>query len=346
VQEDLGGERGPTPFNIKITKGNIMVVLADLIQRDQYDREVLRQSLRKSVLYNSGLIVKDPNLRKKMMANVGSTFEFDYFYDLADNEGRISDDSNTLATTDGINTGTDVAVGNYRNRSWGARNITANLSHTGDPMLAIASRVGAYWARQMDYTTLSIVKGILADNTANDGSDMVNDQTGNAVDINMILDTQQTAGDAQDMFGVMICHSAIRTKLKKDGVTDRIYDPATGKFLYEALGGLRLVITDAVDSPSAGNYTSYIIGGGMIGYGEGKPKMAHEVERTAAIGNGAGEETLWERKNFCLHPYGFSFQKAAMASTSPTNAEFEQAANWDRTADRKRIPFAALISSI
>jgi hypothetical protein len=323
-----------------------MVVLADLIQRDQYDREVLRQSLRKSVLWNSGLIVKDANLTKLMKSNIGSTFEFDYFLDLADNEGRISDDSNTLAPTDGINTGIDVAVANYRNRSWGARNITANLSHTGDPMMAIASRVGAYWGRQMDFTTLSIIKGIVADNVANDASDMVNDQSGTAVDINMILDTQQTAGDAQDMFGVMICHSAVRTKLKKDGVTDRIYDPQTGKFLYEALGGLRLVITDAVDSPAAGNYTSYVIGGSMIGHGVGKPKRAHEVEWNAAIGNGAGQETLWERRNFCLHPYGFSFQKAAMASLSPTNAEFEQAANWDRTAERKRIPFAALISGV
>jgi hypothetical protein len=35
-----------------------------------------------------------------------------------------------------------------------------------------------------------------------------------------------------------------------------------------------------------------------------------------------------------------------MASLSPTNAEFEQATNWDRTAERKRIPFAALISGV
>jgi len=323
-----------------------MVVLSDLIQRDQYNREVLRQSLRKSVLWNSGLIVKDAELTRLMKANIGATFEFDYFLDLADNEGRISDDSATMAGTDGITTGTDVAVGNYRNRSWGARNITANLSHTGDPMLAIASRVGAYWARQMDFTSLSIIKGLIADNVANNASDFVNDQTGTTVDINMILDTQQTAGDAQDMFGVMICHSAIRNKLKKDGVTDRIYDDRTGKFLYEALGGLRLVITDAVDSPAAGTYTSYILGGGMIGHGLGTPKKAHEVEWTAAIGNGAGQETLWERRNFCLHPYGFSFTKAAMASTSPTNAEFENAANWTRNVDRKRVPFAALICNV
>lgn len=322
-----------------------MVVLANLIQREQFNREVLRASIRKSVFWQSGLITRDRELERLMKANIGSVFEFDYFNDLADNEGRISDDSNTIAGTDGITTGTDRAVGNYRNRSWGAKHITRNLSHTGDPLMAITGRIGAYWARQMDFTTMSIVKGILADNVANDASDMYEDETGNGITIQMILDTQQTMGDAQDVLGTMICHSAIRNKLKKDGVTDRIYDN-NGKFLYEALGGLRLVVTDSVDSPSAGNYTSYILGGGVIGYGEGKPKQASATETTQATGNGAGQETLWNRKNFSMHPYGFSFLSAAMASTSPTNAEFELEANWDRTEQRKNIKFAALTAHI
>ena len=120
-----------------------MVVLSDLIQRDQYAREVLRASIRKSVFWQSGLIVNDAELTKMMNADIGAVFEFDYFNDLADNEGRISDDSNTIATTDDITTGTDRAVGNYRNRSWGSKNITKNLSATGDPLEAIAGRVGA-----------------------------------------------------------------------------------------------------------------------------------------------------------------------------------------------------------
>ncbi|RKY53931.1 MAG: hypothetical protein DRP93_05810, partial [Candidatus Neomarinimicrobiota bacterium] len=279
-----------------------MVVLADLIQRTQYSREVLLASIRKSVLWQSGIIVPDGELSRLMLAGVGSVFQFDYFLDLTDNEGRISDDSNTSASTDSIGTGTDQAIGNYRNRSWGAKNITANLSQTGDPLVAIAGRVGAYWARQMDFTMISIGNGIIASNVANDASDMVNNQTGVAIDINMILDTQQTAGDFQDYFKVMICHSAVRNKLKQDGVTDKIYDVNTGEFLYEALGGLRLVITDSVPAGTsipggaAGDYLSYVVGGSFLGYGEGAPKRAHEIEYEAATGNGAGQETLWERK--------------------------------------------------
>ena len=326
-----------------------MVVLSDLIQRDQWAREVLRASIRKSVFWQSGLIVNDSELSRLMEANVGAVFEFDYFLDLADNEGRISDDSTTVATTDGITTDTDRAVANFRNRSWGSRNITANLSTTGDPLVAIAGRIGAYWGRQMDFTVISLVKGIMADNVANDASDMVNDISAElgdlaVININAIHDTVQTAGDHQDMLGAMICHSAVKTKLIKDGVTDKIYSDG-GEYLYEALAGRRLVVTDSVETVG-GVYTSYIIGAGVIGYGEGSPKMPTEVERSAAIGNGAGEETLWNRKNFCLHPYGFSFNSTTMASTSPTNAELELAVNWTRNTDRKRVAFAALKARI
>jgi len=327
-----------------------MVVLTDLVQREQFAREVLRASIRKSVLFNSGVLVSDAELTRLMNANVGSTFMFDYFNDLADNEARISDDSPVEAATDGISTASDRAVGNYRNRSWGARNITANLSSTGDPIMAIASRVGAYWARQIDYTTISVVNGIIADNMANDGSDMVHNLSGTPIDINAILDAKQTAGDRQDGFAALICHSAILTSLKKQGVTDQIYD-AQGNLLYESFAGLRIIVTDSVPTGTnipngaAGDYLSYIVGGGMMGYGEGTPKRANEVFYQPATGNGAGEESLWSRKNFCIHPYGFSFTSANVASTSPTNNEYEMADNWTRNVERKRVPFAALIST-
>ena len=86
------------------------VVLTDLIQNDQFAREALQESIRKSVFWQSNVIVPDAELQKMMMAEVGSTFKFDYFNDLADNEARTSDDSNTIAGVDGITTGTDQAV--------------------------------------------------------------------------------------------------------------------------------------------------------------------------------------------------------------------------------------------
>ncbi len=240
-----------------------MVDLSMLIQRDQFMRDMLRESIRKSVFWNAGVIQSDANLTAAVAAKTGNKVSFDYFLDIADNEARISDDSNTSAGTDDITTGTDVAIINYRNRSWGARNITASLSTTGDPMAAIASRVGAYWARQNDYVTLAIITGILADNVANDGSDMVVDNSGTTVDLNMILDAAQTAGDQSGNLSAMICHSAVETALKKQGILDRIYDVNTGAYLYSALTGMRLIVTDSVPVVG-GNYTSYLVGPSIL----------------------------------------------------------------------------------
>lgn len=103
------------------------VVLTDLIQNEQYAREVLRESIRKSVFWQSGVIVPDADLTAKLNADVGSVFKFDYFNDLADNESRTSDDSDTVAGVDNIGTGTDQAVGCYRNRSWGAKKHHSEL---------------------------------------------------------------------------------------------------------------------------------------------------------------------------------------------------------------------------
>ena len=320
--------------------------LGDLIQREQFRRDVLHESLRKSVFWESGLIARDGEIGRLMKADVGSKFTFDYFNDLSDDPANISDDSDNLATPANIGTGTDTAVANYKNKSWGVKSITRNLSSSGDPLSAIASRIGAYWGREQDYTTVAIITGILNGNIANDAGDMVVEQSGTQITIQMVLDAIQTAGDAQDYFTQMICHSAVITSLKKQGVTDRILDDK-GNYMYEGLAGLRLTARDAVETgaPNAGDYTSYLIGGGAIGYGEGEPKPANEVWRNPAIGNGGGADELYARRNYCLHPYGFSFV-GNPASVSPTLAEFADGANWVRNVERKRVPIAFLRSGI
>ncbi len=320
-------------------------VLGDLIQNEQFAIEALRASIRKSVFWESNVIIPDSNLQKMMSSNKGSVFKFNYYNDLADNEGRISDDTNTLAGVDNINTGINQAVGQYRNRSWGAANITSNLSATGDPLPVIAGRVGAYWARQYDLNVLAMVRGVLEANINDDASDMLVNKGTEKITIEMINNTKQTAGDASDMFDVMICHSAIKTSLENSGLTNNIYSDK-GEYLYTALSGLRLVVSDQVGSNQTlpGSYYSYIVGKSMFGWGAGTPKKAEEVESIAGAGNGAGSENLWSRRNYSLHPYGFSFTNDSVASTSPTNAEFMSAANWERTIERKKVPFACLLS--
>ena len=319
--------------------------LADLVQKEQFTTEVLRQSLEKSVFWNAGLVQSDSELNRLINANIGATASFAYFLDPSFTV-NISDDSDNKATPDNIGTGEDVTRFNYRNISYGAKQITANLSLTGDPMVAIAGRVANGWAKNYDAVMQSMVKGIIADNIANDGSDMVIESS-DAVSINLLLDLIQTAGDASDeLFGGILAHSAVRNALRKQGVTDKIFD-ANGKFLYESLVGLALMARDGVETgvPNAGDYSTYLIGSGFAGFANGSPKIPNEVAYDALTGNGGGEEVVVSRNHFALHPYGFT-QVGTPASTSPTNGEFEAETYWTRTAERKAISLACLRSPL
>lgn len=321
-------------------------VLADVVQQDQYAREMVHTSLRKSVFVNNGVVVPDRNLTQMLMANVGNDFRFDYFKDLQRTEARVGSDAQTAATPENIVAQSDRAVGSLRNQSWGEMNITSNLSGAGSPIGTIAGLVGSYWADQYDLQTIAAIDGVLADNVITDSSDMYNDQNQVAITIQLILNTKQTAGDMRDMFTAIICHSAIVTKLQIDGVTNSVYSDS-GSYLYESLAGLRIIESDAVTTVAGTklDYTSYLVGAGAVGFGEGVAKNANSVDFQEAKGNGQGEESLWSRKNYSLHPYGFDWLGASVAGVSPTNAEVAAAANWARNADRKRVKIAALLCS-
>jgi hypothetical protein len=92
-------------------------------------------------------------------------------------------------------------------------------------------------------------------------------------------------------------------------------------------------------------YTSILFGAGAFGYGEGSPAVPVEVDRDPAKGVGSGLETLWERKTWLIHPSGFNFTSASVASESATLAELRTASNWSRVFDRKSIPMAFLVTN-
>lgn len=89
---------------------------------------------------------------------------------------------------------------------------------------------------------------------------------------------------------------------------------------------------------------------------EGAPRAADE--RQARAGNGGGVETLWERKTWILHPFGYQFTGTDITNRANTNgrtgantgvdelspllADLRKAANWDRVVDRKNVPIAFL----
>ena len=69
--------------------------------------------------------------------------------------------------------------------------------------------------------------------------------------------------------------------------------------------------------------------------------VATEYDELA--GNGAGVETLVERKQWIIHPEGYNWTESSVAGDSPTTAEVALAANWERKFQRENIKLAFFV---
>lgn len=145
-----------------------------------------------------------------------------------------------------IGTGNEIARKLMRNQGWSSADLTAAFI-ARDPLDAISSQIADYWAGVNQTTLLKICQGILADNIANDGGDMVKnvatDASGDAVDgelfgSDVLIDAAQTMGDAKGSLRAIAVHSVIHARMQKIGALVENYDPETGRLLYESFQGI------------------------------------------------------------------------------------------------------------
>jgi hypothetical protein len=87
-----------------------------------------------------------------------------------------------------------------------------------------------------------------------------------------------------------------------------------------------------------------MFGGGAFGFGSATPPNPVAVSRVEEAALGGGMETLWERKTWVMHPFGYQYVSTP-AAVSPSIAELSAAASWTRVIDRKLVPMAFIITN-
>jgi hypothetical protein len=95
---------------------------------------------------------------------------------------------------------------------------------------------------------------------------------------------------------------------------------------------------DAITETNVTTYYSYLFGPGAIALGYGTPRIPFEVDRNPAAGKGGGQETVYSRVDWVIHPQGYSYSTTA----GVTIAALETGTNWTRAWERKRIKFIAI----
>lgn len=308
--------------------------------------------------FDSGIIAQNALLNSK--ANEGGRYlDVPFWKDLdADAEPNISTDNpSSDATPENVDSGIQIAALARLNQGWGSMDLAAELSGD-DPVGHINARVDTYWARQWQRRLIAATTGIVAWDLAND-EDMTHDiatastvASTNRISAEAVVDASQTAGDAKGQFSAIAVHSVVEAQMKKNDLIEYVKESDNSPVLVPTFMGMRVIMDDSLPtldySPNLG-YVSVLYGPGAFGFGVGTPQVPAEIDRLPRSGDGGGQEELWTRRTWLLHPFGFAVQAGgispAPAAGGPTLAQLRLADFWDRVVERKNVPMAFLVTN-
>lgn len=319
--------------------------LSDLvIVPELFSQNMVLTSLALDAFVQSGVAVEDSEINAFLNGSQGgSTFSPRWMGPLPDEDANISsDDPAAKSTPQKISGLKNTAVRQSLNKSWSSMDLAADLAGA-DPVAVINQQLAKYWLGVRTRRVLSSLKGVMASNVTNNGADMVIDITGGTgaaaiFNAEAFLDAKQTMGDMSSTLTAMAVHSMVYTTMQKLNLIDFIPD-ASGQTNIAVYQGVRVIVDDAM-TVDAGKYYTYLFGSGAIALGYGTPKTPFEIKRDPEAGNGGGQDTVFSRMSWVIHPQGFVYN----LDNTPTIVQLETAATWTRAFERKRVPLACLIT--
>lgn len=334
--------------------------ISDVVVPEIFSPYVQQMTQEKSRLIRSGAITLDPTLNTAL-AGGGLTFNEPSFKDLDNDADNVStDDPDTASTPNKISTATEIQVRLSRNNSWSSMNLTADLAGA-DPMMAIANRVSDYWTRRQQAAFVATLNGVFADNAAaptgteHVQNDMTHDISGASfVDgvtnfsAEAFIDGTATMGDSMEDLTMVMVHSIVYARMLKNNLIDFVSDSVNGNAVrIPTFLGREVIVDDGVPRTN-GVFSSWLFGRGAIRGGMGSPKVPTEIDRKPAAGNGSGQDVLFNRTEWILHPVGHAYVGTAPnggPSNAATTNNLAHADSWKRVfSERKQIRIARLVT--
>lgn len=334
-------------------------ILSDVVFRDELRDYMRVNTVEKTAFFQSGILVNNSDM-SSLLASPSNTFTIPWWVDLdASIESNYSNDVYTdIAVPLSVTSASMQARAAYLNEGWNAMNLVKNITNQ-DPLEFVAGRLISYWQRVAQRRAIATTVGIYNDNVASNGGDMVVD-AGGTINAAAIIRAKATMGDYSGQLGglsVIAMHSAVQTELQILNLID--FTPLANQIPeFGRFQGMRVVVDDSMPVIGTGadaKYLSVIFGPGAMGYAEQQPEGEDglEYERAPDRGNGGGTETLWTRRNFVIHPLGYSFLSATITGTPGTTrpisanwSDLALATNWERKFDRKQVPLAFVTSTV
>lgn len=332
--------------------------LSDVIVPEIFDQYVKLRTEEKSAIIRSGAMVPDSRL-DAALAGGGITFNEPFWNPLSNVEENVSSDDPTVkSTANKITAGSEVQVRLSRNNSWSAMDLSAALAGS-DPMQAIVESVSDYWVRRKQAAFLATIAGVFADNAkAPTGTEHVlNDMTHNIsgssftngvtnFSAEAFVDATATMGDSMQDLRLVMVHSVVFARMLKANMID--YIPVSENMAAAKIPTYlgREVIIDDTMPVTSGVFDTYLFGYGAFRSGWSSPKRPSYVQYNPEAGNGAGEEVLYNRHEWVIHPVGYAFKGTAQKggpSNATTTGNLAHEDSWQRAfPERKMIKIARL----
>ena len=347
------------------------VKLTDVIDIEIYSAIEAENNPIQGLFFQSGIAVADPRL-DAFAVEAAETANLPFWRDLElKAEPNYSDDSDNRSSPRKINQGRMLAKRGPLNQSWSARDLTNEATLGDKAMERIKARTNAYWQTHLQDRIIASTLGIYRANVlaANAGieatfgttGDMVIDKSidnGVGADVNMFNSlyfnqARFTLGERFTELNAMVVHSVVAAKIHERNEIDYIQDSELQKSI-PTYQGHRVVVSDdapawATTTGGGVRYLTTIFGRAAFGFGQGKPTTPFEMYRDPSIGQGGGEDTLYERKTWLIHPYGHTnlnvTNTGGAGNLWQTLADLRLATNWRRSFFRKNVPIAFLVTN-
>jgi len=282
------------------------VRLADLYDPLTFNNALQERQIELNAFLASGIMSNDEKLQAHL-ATGGMIGELPFYFQLPNSgEGATGDEPNfstddpgDISTPQKITSGTMVFRASYQNESWSAMDLAREITSLTDPLEAIVNRIATFWNTNTQNRLIKSALGVLNDNVANDGSDMVvSVATDDAaavtaaekISADLVIDAIATMGDRMTQTGgmVMAMHSVVYAELNKQNLIEFIPN-ARGEIMFATYLGNRIIVDDGMPAIAGVNritYTTMIFGAGCFGFAQGYPTTPSEVERLPSSGNG------------------------------------------------------------
>jgi hypothetical protein len=323
-----------------------ITAVADVIVPELFTKYSLERTATAWALIQAGIVTRSAEF-DALARQGGKTVNMPFFQDLSGRSEATPGDGSTELGVAKIASASDVAAVHYRSKAWGTNDLAGAMS-SSDPLGAISSLVGDFWAREYQQFLLESLTGVFAAASMaakiNDVSvaDVTVPANGVYMDETVFVDTIDLMGDASKNVTAIAMHSKVRNGLWKKKLlktnTDIVTQAEVDYFL-----GRRIVVDDSLPKVAVTGgykYTSYLFGQGAFAYGEGIPQNPVEASRENLKRN----SLLVNDKILILHPRGVKWAATAAGNT-PSDTELETGTSWVLAYEAKNVRIVSAVTN-